>query len=996
MRTHMHFHPRELFELMQSKEEREKSINYLKGHQIYKYDVISVVYIILVFVAFLWLKLSISDIISPNYSFDLVYEIKDGGPSSDYYVLDSGHERLINFSKDNKKIAMLNVPVDEECDYLYINNYCISPEGDVYISACEWTGMSVSRETIIKYSPDFSVQEKIIDYEYNDAPISKNRIAGLTVENGTISYLYKMDDSVRIVQIENGQESFREIDYKNAFNAILRVRIADDKVYILDKIGKILCFTGDECETIYDICENEQNIVPYDFAVDGEDCLFVDLKSGLLKKVTSVNTSEVVEKTQGTTVNIGKSGEILTCGDNYVQIYKDNEITTINKICKNSIELIIQIGSFVLLMIFINMMFYIISRVIFVISTLKISQFKRITFLVLAAVAVVIMLITNSMLNIFSSTYEEKIVEQLNLCARMVADSIKETDMAAVEYATDFDNESYRNMINAMEEVFYDGDDFCKSLYCDILKLDENNHAYAICYLDQTAGTYYPLNDEESEMVAKVYENKEYISAYSGDASGYYLFTKYPIFSEKGDVIGIIDVGIPDYVAYEQIDKMKKEVISAMIAVLLLLGVGVSEGSSILFGYERYKKEVRNNENIIPGYLLRILIFAIFAAYNMVSSFLPVYILKHSENVNLINESITASLPISVNIFIVGVMSLPCAALIRKMGVVKICVVSAICSVVGNGVLFFFTGYGAIFAGLILDGIGVGVLTNATYVLIAMIKDDVNRIEGFSIYNAACNSGTNFGIILGSILAVKFSQQDIFGVVAALWIVIIVFVVVLGKKLSDYIEVNNNQEVKKEGRSIWMLFKNKQTVSFFILIQNTYILYSAFVFFYLPIFCDELGYNETTVSVLFFVFSEIIVVFGDFLTKRVSSKFKENGMLLGIAIAIVGIMIFAFLSNMVGMCIALILLAIADAFEKPVSQETYLNMKAVKDCGEDNSIGVYNFTENIGQALGPTVFAKLMSSQVVLFSLSIFNASIAGLVLMYKLINKRNLKGEKS
>ena len=72
--------------------------------------------------------------------------------------------------------------------------------------------------------------------------------------------------------------------------------------------------------------EYEQNIVPYDFAVDGEDCLFVDLKSGLLKKVTSVNTSEVVEKTQGTTVNIGKSGEILTCGDNYVQIYKDNEI----------------------------------------------------------------------------------------------------------------------------------------------------------------------------------------------------------------------------------------------------------------------------------------------------------------------------------------------------------------------------------------------------------------------------------------------------------------------------------------------------------------------------------------------------------------------------------------------------------------------------------------------------------------------------------------------
>lgn len=995
MRKINRFRPKELFDLIKSKENRSANIRYMKEHQIYKMDVITVLIAVVTLVLFLWLDISLEELLSPKYDFDLVYEIKEGGPQSDYYVLDSGHERIINYTKDNRVKSILYIPVDEACDYLYIDNYAIDSDGSVYISASEWAGMSVSRETVIKYSPDFSVQEKIIDYEYYDSPISKYRITGLTVDNGVLSYLYKMDNSFKVVTLENGKESFEEYEYKNAYNAILRVKMMNGKVYILDKVGKILCLNNGEFEEVYNVKSNEKDVVPYDFAVsENEECYVVDLKGSKLRKVISTEQTEVIADTYGTTANVGKSGDFLMCGDNFVQIYDNGAITTIDKVFKNNIELLIQICSFIALLVFINVTFYIVSRIVLIISTLKVSKFKKITFIILASVAVIIFLVTYSMLDIFSKTYEAKIVEQLNLCARMVADHIDTEDIESVTDATSFDSEGYRNLVNAMEAVFLDGDEFCKSLYCNILKLDENNHAYAICYLDQTTGTYYPLSDVESEMIVNVYENKEYISAYSGDASGTYLFTKYPFISEDGEVIGIIDVGIPDYVANEQIVEMRNEVITAMVALLLLLGVGVSEGSSILFAYERYKKENQNDEIILPGHMLRLLIFIIFVAYNMTASFLPVYILKHSDNVSFISGNLAASLPISVNIFIVGIMSLPCAKLVRKMGIAKLCTISALCSVVGNLILFFSANYYTIFVGLILDGIGVGVLTNASYVLIAMIKDEVSRMEGFSIYNGACNSGVNFGIILGSILAVKLSQQEIFGVVAAVWIVVIVFVIILGKKMSSYIDTD--MESSKGNTSVLALFKDKKVVSFFILIQNTYILYCAFVFFYLPIFCDELGYNEATVSVLMFVFSEIIVVCGDALTKRVSKKFKENGVFLGIALAILGIMIFAFLQNMIGMCLAIVCLAVADAFEKPVSQEAFMNMDAVKKCGEDNSIGVYNFTENIGQALGPTIFARLMSSQVVLFSLSAFNAAIAGLGILYRIINNKSLKGDRS
>ena len=130
-----------------------------------------------------------------------------------------------------------------------------------------------------------------------------------------------------------------------------------------------------------------------------------------------------------------------------------------------------------------------------------------------------------------------------------------------------------------------------------------------------------------------------------------------------------------------------------------------------------------------------------------------------------------ASLPFTVNIFVMGAMSLITPTLIKKLGMGHVLIISSLSALYGNFVMFLIPGsYPIIFFGLIMDGIGVGLITNATYVLLTYIKDEDDRQQGFNVYNIASLTGSNFGMMLGSILAVLLSQRATFLIVALIWL----------------------------------------------------------------------------------------------------------------------------------------------------------------------------------------------------------------------------------
>ena len=181
-------------------------------------------------------------------------------------------------------------------------------------------------------------------------------------------------------------------------------------------------------------------------------------------------------------------------------------------------------------------------------------------------------------------------------------------------------------------------------------------------------------------------------------------------------------------------------------------------------------------------------------------------------------------------------------------------------------------------------------------------------------------------------------------------------------------------------------------MSFFVLIQNPYIVFNSFVFYFVPLFCGNMGYDETIVSILIMLYSEVAVLTGDMLTNRVTKLLGNRGMYAAYATNIAAVMVFALTRNMLGVVLALLMMGMASAYGKTLQQTWFLKQKQARQYGEDRAMGVYNFTENIGESLGPIVFARLMAQRPLLSAVSAFCGTIAALGAGHFALNRKELK----
>ena len=339
-------------------------------------------------------------------------------------------------------------------------------------------------------------------------------------------------------------------------------------------------------------------------------------------------------------------------------------------------------------------------------------------------------------------------------------------------------------------------------------------------------------------------------------------------------------------------------------------------------------------------------------------------------------------------------MSLFCAGLIKKMGVKRLMLLSALCSLAGNLIIFVYPEYFMIFAGLILDGVGVGLITNSVYVMISRIKDEDDRTAGLSVYNSAYLSGINFGMMTGSLLAVNMGRQEVFVIVSAVWAALIVITLPLIRRVGAVIKDSDKDESGSASSplTIRRYVADKKVLGFMVFIQNPYIIFSSFVFYYVPLFCDMKGYGEALCSLFIMIYSQMAILLSGSLTSY-ASKIKRGGsMYAALGLNIAAVVIYAVFQNLPAMISALIILGVSAAFGKPVQQNYYLNIDMTKKYGEDRAMGIYNFSENIGESLGPTVFGKMISAGSMRLSLMIFCGSAGVMGLLHKIICGRDKK----
>lgn len=888
------------------------------------------------------------------------------------YVIDDGHARLLAFDKDTQERFEIVDPSDDGEAFLYIDDVFIDDDR-IYLSASEWNGMLLARELILAYDTEGNFQQTVFEltYDLEGNPTNKHRFYGLHREGEQLVWAECRDDMIWVHSSNPDGQDHMVVwtpPYDNAFDAVSDIVFDGNDLIILNKNGSIKRHTRHESpQLLYKTTwSGEQERVPFRLAVSEGSVYFTDIQSGTVQRVvTKGKRSETVcEETDSQTVSFSEDGkEMLLAESAGLRVVGDD-----SDVCYDSLRLATNLATQRLLFLLCLVMLvlvvgFMLVRLVCILMGRSFEQANTVPLVVVTVALVVCSIVSYLLINSFRTLYLAKIREQLQMTATQVSLRITEEDLDGVSQAQDFDSESYENLISVMEQSMPLDVDFFHTTYCNILRLDEDGKSgYAIAYRDQSIGTYFPLDEFETAEVIDVYQSASPVwNDQSQDVSGTYVSVKTPIMDEADNVVGVASVGADTSVVAELISEMQREVLLSIVLILLLFWIIATEAVT-LASQSSARKAHGAVGQMIPPYLTRFLVFSVFAAFNLVSSFLPVYVLRYSSAVGDTWHELAATLPLTINILAMGVMSLFCASAMHRFGTRRVFVGSMACSLVGNIALFAAPGYPFIVLGLLLDGIGVGMITNAIYVALTYLPNEDERESAFSSYNGASMSGINFGTILGSILAVSIGQRLVFIVVVATWAALMLLAIYAAGRM-DRLLTNHDEQVETERGSIKpaRFLASRPIWSFILLVQNPYIVFNGFVFYFVPLFCEGAGLQETITSVLLMLYSQTAVTLGDTLTERMEKTFGGRSVYVALALNVAAVALFIATQSFWGLVGALLLLGVGASFAKPCQQALYLRQDASKQLGEDQAMGIYNFSENIGESLGPIVFGSLMA-----------------------------------
>ena len=710
--------------------------------------------------------------------------------------------------------------------------------------------------------------------------------------------------------------------------------------------------------------------------------LFAELYSDCVKEldIATGKTSVVLEN----------SGSVTVTPEAFSKI--ENPLTNKKMIQK-------QFFFILLFLLFIICLIYLLITAMTSFVKSKIHVIKRISVYMVIIVIAVAGVITFRLTNEFAKVMQNQILAQMENMAYSVANTIKPTTLDSIQSAADFATPAYREMISSMENVIDPSLDINRNVYCDIFKYDEEHGAYACAYLDQAIGTYFPLTEGEIEEIKQIYETGTSFRSAKDDTSASYIYVSVPVMNDERKVSGVVSVMMETYMFTGQINEMRRNVLLGILVTVIFVWLLMGEALSYILSKSQAQMELeqqkalgKTQEKSFPHYYIRLMVFALFATYNMTTTFLPMVVTKGAlESLGEKCSSFIAALPLSINLFAVGLMALFCEGIIRKIGYKKIIILGSALSGLGNLMLFFFSmNYVMIFIALVLDGIGVGLTTNSMYLMVSQIPNPKNRTSGYTAYNAAQTSGINFGMLFGAALAPNFSRNGIFPMVTAMWVVSAVIFVLLWRTLKNDAATEEKSAAPEKGKTILRtlsFLSHRRVWSYILMVQAPFSLMGSFVYYYLPIYSDTNGLSEVLVAVLMMLYSLFAIYLGNGLTKWVISRTKAASPYMSILLCTIACVIFAIMGNFSGLLIAIFILGLANGFGRSIQQSHFSILPECEEFGVSEAMGIFNFTDFIGQSFGPTVMALVFLSKRISLSTGIFTVILVILSVLHFCIN---------
>ncbi|MDR1548434.1 MAG: MFS transporter [Hungatella sp.] len=899
-----------------------------------------------------------------------------------YYVVDNEKNRILKIADGQVEQSIHgNAPSGDT--FYCAENISIADNGNIFVQDTGWneTGFSLKYESILQYDARGKFVEVCYRIDYDDIYCDKHRLFGMTVK-GEILYFVEADEQgFSLKEINLPDKKLTEVftyEMADAINLIHDFVIDTEHldVYAIGKRGEIYRTSGGRgvLSVLYRLNEDPtvlagQKSALYRGAVGRGGTVYVtDIASDQLLRFSEDNGYQrevVLEGSQmwnASCQELENGRELLTYVADGGICSADTDGTGaagISKYIKSFKYGMKEVLFDLTAAVFFLAMSCLLLRILFIVFTVSYTNIQKIGALVISTVIAVSVILVYGLMGQFKDIYRDELLKKLSMTAQIVSNGIDKEQLDDIEMPQNYMNESYRKLWNTLDAVLDKEYAYSKDTYCNILRYD-GTLGYALLYLDNSIGTFYPLTDDETKAVKEVYEQGISLQSDIQNETGSYIYVMMPVMGKDHKVDGVVSVGTLSSVIDGKIQKMSEDIVVAILMIILAIMFLFSEVFSFFDLKDKYREAAAGGAAApIPMHVVRLTVFITFMAFNMATSFLPVYVMGFVREGMGIPTALANSLPITVNLVFIGLTSVFCPKMIEKLGFAKLAAFSGAAALCGDLFMACSRNYGMILLGLSLNGIGVGLITNSIQIFIASISKNQENEEGFSIFNASSISGINCGMLFGSTLAAHLGQNRVFFISAMAWVLVIIVFLMAGGRFITAGSSRSGEKQKKQSMPAFIV--SPGILKFIICIQLPYIVMNSFTYYYVPVYGSEHNLTEKVVSLLIIACSLCSVYLSVAVTGYLSQKLKDKAMYLSSAITFAGLLFFAWKMSLPSLLAALLLIGLANSFGSSTRISRFLKMEESVRYGEEHAMGAYNFVDNLGESTGSIIFAGIIS-----------------------------------
>lgn len=962
------------------------------------------------------------------------------GITGNMYVIDQSKQRVSAFTEEGNYLYQIHGGSRSESAFYSAEDVKTDEQGNLYVAdtMLALDGSAIERERILKFDPDGRYVSTVYDvtYEEGNRPVTVGRIQSLSYAEGCLQFVFAEPEQITLMKVSTsgGQaETVKQISYDTRYLISYAVG-TENQIYAVTKMADILEIDDDGTDrTIYkgeDHDTEEFFSIPWKISADSRGNLyFSDIGLRRIGYVTPDGESGVAIE-RADMENLGNNrifysldvsfGEYLTTiadidvytksltEDGSVVIYGTGEDRTPIMYSAEYIGFRLAVFGVVILGI------AAFAVCLFQISRLHIritfTEMTRNTLLIIVVSVIIAAVSITSIMGDMQDQYAAQVMNNMSSVAELACLSLDPDDVEQINTPRDYTSDAYERVKESIQKNFNSISGWNEGLYCVLNRVTENKTIYSCLYLEDTVGAVYPLDYDyyESDVYRSISTSgygSEYQELYETgkqirfdrieNTDGIWTYVLSPVFNEDGEVIAAMEVGTNLYTFQESNNALLKEMVFNIVSIIAIIILLFTEISFVWFNREARKKAIEASEDParkkreLAVYVIRPMIFIIFAADCMATAFLPMLASQLAVPVGNISQEMMSAIPVSTEVFVTAVFSFLGGFLIEKYGFRPVLLIGNLLFTAGlvmagfSDTVFFFIGAKAVI------GVGMGLLLVGINSLAAAFPEKESA-EGFSFYNSGSQAGATVSTTLGSLLvAVLGGYVHVYFAAAAVSAVSLFMIITLLKKNTIYPQKEEVKDMTGGRISMFQFLFKKELLIFFLCAMVPYILYGYFLNYFLPLYADAQGMSEITIGQLFLINGICVIYLGPSVTAFLTGKLKGKwSVILAGSIYIATLFLFFIFTGKTMVVVTAFLFGLADCFGFSVLSIYFSGLEAVKAFGSSKAMGVYSTFDNVSQTLGPFVFSAVyvMGIRTGIFVLAVIYLILLGL---YGLFGKK-------